>query len=521
LELRAAATSVVDGLHQAYYDSGSSNDETFTTAHSTAVFIAGGNRDATLRARFDTGFLTPPYLNVPADAYVAANQLCSEEATAIEAEPEEEARIRMASNLAVVPLWPGSPPISVTPTSVTQTWARLRAALLAEDEDWDVWVRWYEDRLLGRPSLGDIFDIAVATLPEELWRQGPKAVNAEIRRLIELHTSPEPIPAQGAGPQFGLNPDLRITLAPPSELDIHGNNLPRIRQQLPLVRQAAGDLARNLNPNTQPELAGNLADYRAAIADNPEKIAWGIVFGLGVRLDNAAAAARREIANRMREPLEDAAQEALDSVLMLHGPLIMATAEGRELSDEADRFRLTRDQQAILREDAQAIAEDLKNSPNIIEAPAAELGQKAAESIGEGDHPERGTAFGLATVKNVTTVLVSAGTLAAFIPAGAAAAGLLGGAAAAGVAWVGYEALKKSQRFTAATSALGGGFDRLHDLSEAQILRRLIALAPFRRFVRANEGPLRRIAQNSTQLRWALRYIDFIVRTNGSDDGAN
>ena len=56
------------------------------------------------------------------------------------------------------------------------------------------------------------------------------------------------------------------------------------------------------------------------------------------------------------------------------------------------------------------------------------------------------------------------------------------------------------------------------DLSEAQILRRLIALAPFRRFVRANEEPLRRIAQNSTQLRWALRYIDFIVRTNEDVD---
>ena len=425
-------------------------------------------------------------------------------------------RTALALELARAKLWPDR-----APGWAFRAWGVLRQTLLAADENWEVWTSWYEDRLLGSPSLGEAFDIAVATLPDELWRQGPKIVNAEIRRLIEAHTPPEPIPAQGAGPHFGLSPELKIALAPPPELDAEGNNLARIQQLLPLVRQAADDLAENLNPNTQPQVSRNLTDYRAAIAGKPDAIAWGTVFGLGVRLDNAAAAARREIIDRMKEPLEDAAQEALDSVLTLHGPLILATAEGRELSDEADRFRLTRDQQAALRADAQAIAEQLKSSPEIVEPSAADLGQKAAESIGEGDHPERGTAFGLATVKNVTTVLVSAGTLAAVIPAGAAAAGLLGGAAAAGVAWVGYEALKKSQRFTAATSALGGGFDRLHDLSEAQILRRLIALAPFRRFVRANEEPLRRIAQNSTQLRWALRYIDFIVRTSGSDDGAN
>ena len=124
---------------------------------------------------------------------------------------------------------------------------------------------------------------------------------------------------------------------------------------MPVVRQAADDLATRLNPNIQP-LSGNLADYRAAIAGEVDGIAWGTVFGLGVRLDNAAAAARRDIVNRLQEPLEDAAQEALDSVLALHGPLILSTAEGRELSDEADRFRLTRDQQAALRDDAEAIA---------------------------------------------------------------------------------------------------------------------------------------------------------------------
>jgi hypothetical protein len=235
-----------------------------------------------------------------------------------------------------------------------------------------------------------------------------------------------------------------------------------------------------------------------------------------VRLENAASAARREIANRLQEPLEDAAQEALDSVLTLHGPLILATKEGRELLDDADRMRLTRDEQIMLRVDAQAVATALKNSPDLIEPHAAALAEEAAEMIGEGPHPERGTVFGLATARNVTTVLVSAGTLAALIPAAGAMAGFIGAAAAAGVAWVGYEGLKKSRRFHSATSALGARFDQLHDIGEAQVLQRLIALAPFRQFVVANEEPLRRIAENTLQMRWMLSYIDYIVRTNSN-----
>ena len=101
-------------------------------------------------------------------------------------------------------------------------------------------------------------------------------VNAEIRRLIEAHTPAEPIPVPGAGPHFALSPAHRIGLAAASDIDAAGNNLGRLRQQLPLVREAADDLAGRLNPNAFPELARNLTAYRAAIEGEPETIAWGV-----------------------------------------------------------------------------------------------------------------------------------------------------------------------------------------------------------------------------------------------------
>lgn len=243
-----------------------------------------------------------------------------------------------------------------------------------------------------------------------------------------------------------------------------------------------------------------------------------------MRLENAATAARRDIANRLQEPLEDAAQEALQSVLDLHGPLILATAEGRELSEQADQFRLTREEQAALREAAQRVAEALKNS-NLAEPVAANLTEQAAETIGEGIHPERGAAFGLATIKNVATLAIPAAVLGTVHGAigywigGDAGVGF--GAAAA--AFFGFGVAEISQLRIAARS-LGNDFVRLvdtvrdqADLLQAQAVARINFLAPFRDFVTRNEGPLRQIAQSTSQLRWALRYIDFITRTNYPD----
>jgi hypothetical protein len=102
---------------------------------------------------------------------------------------------------------------------------------------------------------------------------------------------------------------------------------------------------------------------------------------------------------------------------------------------------------------------------------------------------------------------------------GGGEAGLAVGTAAA--SFVGFGAAEIAG-IRLAARALGGDFFRAvefakdqSELVRAQVVERLRLLTPFRDFVTRNEEPLRRIAENSTQLRWALRYIDFIVRMNG------
>jgi hypothetical protein len=85
-----------------------------------------------------------------------------------------------ATAVALLPLWPEG-----EPAAVGKAWASLKAHLLAADEGWEVWTDWYDARLRGDPV-----DVELETkrviLPKR-WNDGPAAVNAEIKAIIEEH----------------------------------------------------------------------------------------------------------------------------------------------------------------------------------------------------------------------------------------------------------------------------------------------------------------------------------------------
>jgi hypothetical protein len=102
--------------------------------------------------------------------------------------------------LLTAPLWRQSEP----------TWARraeerLQAAL-PEDEDWDVWIDWYEVRLRGG-SRGETYEVVFARVPQEEWDKSPAAANAWIKAHLpkgpKAPTSPEfPTPLPGLDAPF-------------------------------------------------------------------------------------------------------------------------------------------------------------------------------------------------------------------------------------------------------------------------------------------------------------------------------
>jgi hypothetical protein len=101
------------------------------------------------------------------------------------------------SALAVRPLW-----LTGTPTWASEAWIRLGQALLKENRDWKVWTDWYRARLDGSPAI-EALEVARVMIADEIWKQGPRGVNAEIGRLIAKYSPPPPLPDIPSALGFG------------------------------------------------------------------------------------------------------------------------------------------------------------------------------------------------------------------------------------------------------------------------------------------------------------------------------
>ncbi len=134
-------------------------------AAADAAYVAIGDAEAASRAAYAARASRVAY----ADAAAAG----AADAAIIESG-------RSGAELAGLPLWPNG-----VPDVVAEDWQILRAALLAADEGWEVWTDWYEARLAGDAGNppNEALEIACATIPNNIWKQGAAAVNAEIKRL--------------------------------------------------------------------------------------------------------------------------------------------------------------------------------------------------------------------------------------------------------------------------------------------------------------------------------------------------
>jgi hypothetical protein len=69
-------------------------------------------------------------------------------------------------------------------------WTELQARL-GDYADWEVWIRWYQERLDGG-SRGKAYEWVFATVPPETWDQGPAAANAWIKAHLPKDVTPPP-----------------------------------------------------------------------------------------------------------------------------------------------------------------------------------------------------------------------------------------------------------------------------------------------------------------------------------------
>jgi hypothetical protein len=111
-----------------------------------------------------------------------------------------------ASSIGGQPLWPQDQPFQ-------DLWRRLKRALLAIGEDWQVWTEWYDDRLEGLVR-SDEHELVYVRIANDLWDQGPAVVNAEIRRRTEELEPPLEDVAATEGATEELTPHAAIENVP-------------------------------------------------------------------------------------------------------------------------------------------------------------------------------------------------------------------------------------------------------------------------------------------------------------------
>ncbi len=95
-----------------------------------------------------------------------------------------------ASVFAARPLW-----LTAIPAWARDACPRFEQALLRKNQDWRVWTDWYRARLEGRPA-NEALEVARVLIADKIWKEGPRAVNAEIARLIAQHEKSEPAAAK-------------------------------------------------------------------------------------------------------------------------------------------------------------------------------------------------------------------------------------------------------------------------------------------------------------------------------------
>lgn len=64
-------------------------------------------------------------------------------------------------------------------------WSKLSLTLRKLNQDWDVWIDWYEDRCAGRKQ-NATFEKALLTLTEEEWKDNPADVNILIKDRMKI-----------------------------------------------------------------------------------------------------------------------------------------------------------------------------------------------------------------------------------------------------------------------------------------------------------------------------------------------
>lgn len=286
-------------------------------------------------------------------------------------------------------LWPEG-----APRNLSDFWSELKAELLARDEDWDVWTRWYDERIEGKPSRGEAYELVFANIPIEVWNDDFTAANKWIKEhlpkaldpvdLSSLESLPEQILAAVQFSEGGAGP-IDLARDPASELAEQ-------REHYEAARRKALEFSA-LTPNVLGDLREPMVRLLEAMPVDMQALSinrlWSRANTLRKRLAAHDDARERQQKSALPEPdpalLPPSAAETLRDVVETYNIFIVGDEKGREL----DRKRLgpgerERGEQALA---AMApVVAVLPNTPEVATQAVPEILEEKSEAAKSAPH---------------------------------------------------------------------------------------------------------------------------------------
>jgi hypothetical protein len=395
--------------------------------------------------------------------------------------------------------------------------SQMRLDALPRKSDWEVWTDWYNRRLEGVSDPEEV-ELVFATVPDTEREAGPVAANRWIKeRLEELqkNASPPPeIPRQGPGPHVEIDAETgAIVPAKLESLDAEGNNIARLNAHHPRIVQHARELIANLGQNEQPELFAAAKSYFDNVNRNLNQIDFERLWGEGVYLEEAEAAAARRIEDALREPLNDAALAALGALMEIHKPFILSTKAGLENLAAANAYDLRPKEEEDRRAATREFVRKSEDYPDVIAPRTVEIFKHFADQPEATSRPEREASFKAGMTHNTLAVVASTATVGAILTAVAHYTGTPF-AAVIGLPFI--EGIKKSKPFLQVSGLVEGAVNDLSEAEARKLAERLskIPLERYSQFMLDNDALLRRLVGSGKRSRWLHEHLDWLKKMN-------
>ena len=230
--------------------------------------------------------------------------------------------------LTRTPLWPDHD-LSL-PEEISKNWRALKTHLLSrEDENWQVWTDWYEDRLNGFASRDPKMELEKARierLTDEDWKHkgNPSHLNGILAEIEAEFRRPE-ITAQSPGLQFGVSEAGRVEIAE-SGLPEDEEDKAEIEAFRDVLIETAEELKSHCaGSNMYGFIEPHVDQYILTLRKDIEHLSLDKLHAYGVILNRAYDRVKQD-AEAGHLPETDAPiQIAFESLLALHGPTVSGT----------------------------------------------------------------------------------------------------------------------------------------------------------------------------------------------------